>query len=156
MILEKSNTFFDAAQVKLHKVIIHAIEDNITGMRMFEAGETDWMRTVPSPQVDQWLNRPETHITPFLTVYYYRFNVTKPPFNDKRVRMAFNLATDKDAICKYILKAGQVPATHFVPPGIPGYTSPKGRDWDKAKGAYAYNPEKARALLQESGYKVRK
>ena len=69
--------------------------------------------------------------------------------------MAFNLATDKDKICRYILKAGQVPATHFVPPGIPGYTSPKGRDWDAKKGAYAYDPVKARALLKEAGYKVR-
>lgn len=156
IVMIKSPGYYDAAAVRLTKIIAFALEDNITGMRMFETGETDWMRTVPAPQIDQWINRPETHITPFLTTYYYRFNVTKPPFNDKRVRMAFNLATDKDAICKYILKAGQAPATHFVPPGMPGYTSPKGRDWSVEKGAYAYDPEKARALLQEAGYKVRK
>lgn len=156
IVLVKNEKYFGRDNVKLQKVVISAIEDNVTGMRMFEAGETDWMRTVPAPQIDKWINRPETHITPFLTVYYYRFNVTKPPFDDKRVRMAFNLATDKEAIVKYILKAGQVPATHFVPPGIPGYTSPKGRDWDAAKKKYVFNPDKARELLVQAGYQVRK
>lgn len=156
IILAKNEKYYDADKIRLQKIIINAIEDNITSMRMFEAGETDWVRTIPIPQADQWKNRPETHIDPFLSVYYYRFNVKKPPFHDKRVRMAFNLATDKETICRSVTKLGETPATHFVPPGIPGYTSPKGRDWDTAKKKYVFNPDKARELLVQAGYQVRK
>jgi oligopeptide transport system substrate-binding protein len=119
----------------------------MTSIRMFETDETEWVRTIPVQVIDKWLGKPEVHITPFLTTYYYRFNVTKPPFDDKRVRMAFNLAVDKQAICDKILKQGQIPATTFVPPGTRGYTPPAGP---------GYDPEKARKLLQEAGYKVKK
>lgn len=139
----RNPNYWDSAKVKLQKIVANATDNNESGMRMFKAGETDWVRTVPVPMVSQWNSKPETHHSPLLSTYYYRFNVTKPPFNDPKVRMAFNLAVDKDAICKKILKAGQLPATTFVPPGMPGYTPPKGQP---------YNPEKAKQLLKEAGY----
>ena len=45
-------------------------------------------------------NHPEViHFrTILLGTYFYRFNLEEPPFDDVRVRLAFNLATDRQAI----------------------------------------------------------
>ncbi len=145
IVMEKWDAYRDAPDVKLKKIIAFSIEDNVTALNMFKADETDWIRTIPLSHTDEVRTWPESHITPFLTTYYYRFNTTHPPLDDPRVRQALNLAVDKAAICKYVLKAGQKPATTFVPPGIPGYKPPKGAE---------YNPEKARELLREAGFAV--
>jgi len=143
--LVKNPNYFDADKVKLQKITIFTVEDNITSIHMFEAGQTDWMNTIPVMYVDKAKKWPEAHITPYLGSYFYRFNVTKPPLDDKRVRMALNLAVNKDEICKYVTKAGQTPATTLVPQIMPNYPQIKGQ---------AYDPERARALLREAGYQV--
>ena len=79
-----------------------------------------------------------------MVVYYYRFNCARPPFDDPRVREAFALAVDREAIVRDVLRLGQIPAYHVVPPGLPGYASP-------ASGL-RFDPERARALLAEAGY----
>jgi peptide/nickel transport system substrate-binding protein len=66
----------------------------------------------------------------------------EPPLNDKRVRMALNLAVDRDAIRGSILSKGVIPATHIIVPGIFGY-NPDLRVWP-------YDPKKARQLLDEA------
>jgi len=86
----------------------------------------------------EYVNQPE------LCTYYYGFTNNKPPFDDVRVRKAFIMAVDKQALVDNVLKGGQIPADHFAPPGIFGAPEP---------GAFAdempFDPEKARALLQE-------
>lgn len=85
---------------------------------------------------------------PAISVQYYGFLSLSPIFKDKRVRQAFSYAVDRERIVKYVLN-GQAfdKAVHgIVPPGIPGY------DISDIKG-YDYNPEKARALLAEAGFK---
>lgn len=50
---------------------------------------------------------------------------------------------DKRRIVEKITRAGELPASSFVPPGIEGYASPEG---------LPYDPEEARRLLAEAGY----
>lgn len=145
IVVVKNPQYWAADGVKLQKAVINAIEKDITSVNMFETGETDWVRVIPLAFAGKYLHDPTAHITPLLGTYYYRFNVTKAPFDDKRVRMAFNLAVDKQAICKEVTKLGETPATTYVPPGILGYTPPVGQ---------GYNPERARQLLREAGYSV--
>jgi oligopeptide transport system substrate-binding protein len=143
MILVKNPNYYDAANVKLKKIMVYTVEDLITQLNMFEAGESDWVNTIPLTHVDKYKNRPEGHFTPFLATYYYRFNVTHPPLDDVRVRNALNLSVNKQELCDYVMKSGQKPATTFVPPGIPGYNSPNGP---------GYDPDKARTLLKQAGF----
>ncbi len=146
MVMVKNPAYYDAANVKLSKAIAFALDDNITGVQMFEAGQTDWVRTIPVTLVDKFKGKSVAHIDPFLSTYYYRLNVTKPPLDDVRVRKALNLAINKKAICEFVTRNGQTPATTFVPPGIKGYTPPKGP---------GYDPDEARKLLREAGYAVK-
>src|SRR5439155_10567415 len=82
-------------------------------------------------------------IEPFETVYFYRINVTKPPLTDKRIRRALAMVIDREAIIKAILRAGQLPATTFVPP-IPGYIP--------ASNKIVEDISAAKKLLAEAGY----
>ena len=147
MIMVKNPGYYDADKVKLQKITISTIEDTITSVHMFEANQTDWVNTIPPTYIDKVKKEkwPEAYFTPYLGSYFYRFNVRKPPFNDKRVRMALNLAVNKEEICKYVTKAGEKPAMTLVPLAMPNYPQVKGQE---------YNPERARQLLREAGYAV--
>ncbi|HOX28738.1 MAG TPA: ABC transporter substrate-binding protein [bacterium] len=141
----KNPRYYDADKVRLTKLIAYPIEVETTNLQMFESGEIDWMNTIPPSHMDKVKKWEEAHFTPFLSTYYYRFNVTKPPLNDPRVRKALDLAVNKKEICEYVTKAGQKPATTFVPPILKNYKSPEGLE---------YNPDLARKLLREAGYAV--
>jgi len=80
-------------------------------------------------------------INPYLGTYYFTFNVTKPPFNDVRVRKALTLAIDREAIVKNITMAGELPATAYVPPGVPD--AEPNSDFREVGGELfkAYDPE---------------
>ena len=78
-----------------------------------------------------------------LNIAYWAFNTQKPPFDKKQVRQAMNMAIDKQAIIRDVfLGAGQV-AKNLIPPTLWSYN-------DAVKD-YAYDPEKAKALLKEAG-----
>ena len=98
---------------------------------------------IPAELLDVLLQRPDFHSFTYLGTYFVRFNVTRKPFDDPRVRQALALAVDKERIVKKITRGGELPASHLVPDGTANYTSPEG---------LGYDPERARKLLAEAGY----
>jgi oligopeptide transport system substrate-binding protein len=124
IVMEKNPRFFDAANVKIDRVVFFPTEDRATILRQFRAGEVDFATDFPTDQID-WLRQNmarETRIVPFLGIYYFPINTQKKPFDDVRVREALSLAIDRSVITDRILRAGEVPATSFVPPGLANYT----------------------------------
>jgi ABC-type oligopeptide transport system substrate-binding subunit/class 3 adenylate cyclase len=85
------------------------------------------------------------HISfPSLETDYIGFNVSQPPFDDRRVRQAFVLATDRETLAAVIKRGYAFPAGGgFIPPGMPGHSPGIG---------LPYDPEQARQLLTEAGY----
>jgi peptide/nickel transport system substrate-binding protein len=102
------------------------------------SGKTEEVRTNPLYQRYQLLRRPT------LGLLYIGFNTQAKPFDDKRVRQAFNYAVDKEAIVREITRMGSLPANGVLPPGMPGH--------DPDLQGYSYNPAKAKQLLAEAGY----
>src|SRR5882757_6849862 len=85
--------------------------------------------------MNDFMDPPQTPID------YYRFNTTKGPTKDVRVRKALNMALDKQAMANW---RHVKPLTAFVPSGIfPGYPQPEGDP---------FNPEQAKRLLVAAGY----
>jgi tetratricopeptide (TPR) repeat protein len=76
------------------------------------------------------------------------FDVTKAPFNDRRIRQAFSLAVNRATVAKVVGSYGVSDpraATTFTPPEV------LGRDLYRQVGL-VYDPGLARELLAEAGY----
>lgn len=73
---------------------------------------------------------------------YVEMNITRPPFDNLKVRQAVNMAINKQRIVRLINNRA-TPATQILPPAMPAYNPDN-------KG-YAYNPEAAKKLLAEAG-----
>ncbi|MBN1218988.1 MAG: hypothetical protein JXM69_08670 [Anaerolineae bacterium] len=81
---------------------------------------------------------------PALATHYIGFDITRPPFNDVRVRRALAMAVDRETLADVIMGGYVFPATGgFIPPGMPGYSPEIG---------LSYQPDLARQLLAEAGY----
>jgi oligopeptide transport system substrate-binding protein len=76
---------------------------------------------------------------------YVCFRCDKPPFQDVRVRQAFVYALDRHAlVIEGFQGMRQAASGGFVPSGMPGHSPGVG---------LKYDPQKARRLLAEAGYK---
>jgi peptide/nickel transport system substrate-binding protein len=73
-------------------------------------------------------------------------NASRPPFDDARVRRAFNLAIDRDELVEAVYFGSAVPGGPLSP-GLTDWALPIGE-----YGCYAPDPAAARALLAEAGY----
>ena len=81
---------------------------------------------------------------PQFDVDYFGLNTTEPPFDDIKVRQAFNYAIDRQTLATTLLQDLVVPAAGILPPGFPGY--------NPDLVGYNYDPDKASQLIQESKY----
>lgn len=134
--------YWDRAQVRLAKLTFLPIDDAETAYKRFQEGGVHWLPSVPVSKIDEVRRLPEYYAVPYLGTYFYRFNCSKPPFDDARVRQAFSLAVDRRVITDHVLRAGQVPATWFCP-DVAGYRHVPG---------LAHDPARAQRLLAEAGY----
>ncbi|MFL5696623.1 MAG: ABC transporter substrate-binding protein [Ktedonobacteraceae bacterium] len=99
-------------------------------------------------------HRSDFHKIPQLWINYYTMNYNQKPFDNTKIRQAFELAVNKDLIAKSVWKNSLTPTNHIVPQGQYGYnpnlTGPAG-----VQGT-AGDPTKARQLFQqglsEEGY----
>jgi oligopeptide transport system substrate-binding protein len=71
-------------------------------------------------------------------------------FKDKRVRQALSLAIDREFMTSKLLRAGQVPAYAFVPPGVSNYVTVPGLPF--AATPYPERVAQAKRLLAQAGY----
>lgn len=144
--LRRNPRYWNAPHVPLEAIDILPVGSPATALNLYLTGAADliWDKgLIPTYLLDDLRQRPDCHTFGYLGSYFYRFNVTRPPFDNPLVRRALTLAVDRERIVQRITKGGELPATHFVPPGIPGYQSPAG---------LGHDPERARALLAEAGF----
>jgi len=143
--VEKNPHYWDADTVKLNEIVFYPVENYSTEERMFRAGQIHKTEDIPLDKVPYYREQePEKFINnPYLGTYYYQFNVTRPPFDDVRVRRAFALAIDRETIARDIMHGVVDPGYTLVPPGVAGYEPPV---------LIEFNPEEAKRLLAEAGY----
>ncbi len=145
--LRRNPGYWDRAAVHLETVDALPINQANVALNFFSSGLADLIMDkglVPPHLVGELRRKAYFHSAPFLGDLFLRFNCTRPPFNDSRVRQALALVIDKRLITEKITKAGEVPADGFVPPGTAGYRPP---------GTFlGYNPARARTLLAAAGY----
>ncbi|MED5382259.1 MAG: peptide ABC transporter substrate-binding protein [Verrucomicrobiota bacterium] len=144
--LRKNERYWDAANTRNEVVDLLPVEAPATAINLYEAGQADviWDKSlVPTELLDALSPRPDFHRFDYLGTYFVRFNTTKKPLEDPRVRKAMALAIDKARLVAKYTTGGERLAGHFVPPGTGDYTPPSGP---------AHDPALAKRLLAEAGY----
>jgi oligopeptide transport system substrate-binding protein len=145
--LAKNPRYWNAAAVALNSVDVIPAPRPHTAFNFYATGLADLMMDkglAPTPLLGELKKRPDFHAAPFLGNYFLRFNVTRKPFDDPRVRRAFCLVVDKASLVERITRGGERPATSFVPPGTgAGYEPPPSPERNVAE---------ARRLLAEAGF----
>jgi oligopeptide transport system substrate-binding protein len=117
-------------------------------VRLYETGDVD-VAGVSIYNADRFLDPAEPLHDELvsgvgLCTSYITFDTTQPPFDDINVRKAFSMAFDRELYIDVVLRGKALPAVGPYPPGLPGFS------YD-LKGL-EYDPEEARALLQQSKY----
>jgi oligopeptide transport system substrate-binding protein len=117
-------------------------------IRMYESGDIDLVYIS-----EDLIERAEDPLDPLygnvqpitgLCTSYVVYDVTRPPFNDFKVREAFTKAIDKVRINEILAEGKGVIAKGLYPPGLPGYNS--------EVQPIPFNPDEARASLENSSF----
>jgi oligopeptide transport system substrate-binding protein len=143
--LVRSETYWGKHEVRLATVDMLAIEAETPSLNLYLTGGIDWLpKNYPRDLNPILKHRSDFKATPANVVYFYRFNTTHKPLDDRRVRQAISMAFNRETIVNVVLGVGERAAYTFVPPVLPDYTSPP--------TALRHDVAKARALLAEAGY----
>jgi oligopeptide transport system substrate-binding protein len=136
----------------IDRVRHHITPEDSVELSRYRAGELDLTFSVPSEAFEQMKKeRPnELRVSPYLAVYYYGFNLNRPPFNGKpKLRQALSMAIDREILTEVITGRGEAPAYGWVPPGTNNYTP---RQFLYANLSTEERHKKARELYREAGF----
>ncbi len=148
VVLQANPTHWRGAP-ELSTVVFRMMPEPSTRIASLLSGEIQIAQAIPPDLVERLTAAADVIVmtAPGTRSYEIEFDVTKPPFDDVRVRQAINYAIDWDSILTNLYQGyGTRLATAFLPSGF-GY--------DASLDAYPYDPEKARELLKEAGYDVK-
>ncbi|MEU0947512.1 ABC transporter substrate-binding protein [Streptomyces canus] len=130
---------------KAQTITVKAYQSNATAFTSFRAGAVD-IATVNGSDLSaasrSYKNQLVTAGTP--AVVYLGFPLWDERFKDRRVREAFSLAIDREAIAKALLHGFAKPADGVIPEVLEG-----GGHADCAQ--CTYDPARAKKLLQQAG-----
>ena len=153
-VYSKNPTYFNKDKIYLDKIIYYVIPDTATQLAAFRAQRAD-LWAFPKDQIDilkSAIPGLQTEALIARNVNSLGFAVDKPPFNDIRVRRAFSLALDRQAIIQFAL-AGDGIVQGPIPRGYLTAFGLKTDDASRLGTWWKYDPAQAKKLLEEAGYK---
>jgi len=145
IVLERFDDYFEGAP-KIKNLVFDVIPEASSRIAALQAGEVHRITGV-SPDLVPLLEKDPNIVVKTsegTRVTMIEMNVTKPPFDDVRVRRAMNHAINMDLIVNTILGGY---ATRTNGPMLDSFFAA-----NKDLKPYEYNPEKAKQLLAEAGY----
>ncbi len=150
--LSRNEYYWNNAGTAIDEVQHHVITQEMTELNRYRAGEIHITGSVPPDSFEQVRAEyaDELHIAPYLGVYYYGFNLTRPPFKDNpALREALSLAIDRDVLVTSITGRGEAAAYSWVPPGVDNYEP---RRFVYADQSQDERNAHAKLLLREAGF----
>ncbi len=148
VVLARNPEYHGRFRGNLQEVKLFSLAEPSVRLERYEAGGLDVLgiaffspaeqETVRQRHADEYVQGPNAG------AYYVAFDAGRPPFDDRRVRRALVMATDRETLADVVMRGYVSPATGgFVPPGMPGHSPGIG---------LPYDPDGARQLLAEAGY----
>ena len=157
-VVEKNPTWWDTPTHNLDRVEFHVISSTATRVAALLSGEMDMIYDVPPQDMARIGKAPGLKLIqhPELRTIYLGLDMVrdelptsdvkgKNPFKDQRVREAFALAIDEDAIVKRVMGGLGHATWELWGPGVNGYNA-------ALDVRPAPDPVKAKQLLADAGY----
>jgi len=157
-VLEKNPGWWDKPEHNLDRVEFDVIGSAPTRVAALLSGEVDMIYSVPTQDIDKIAHAPGIKLIqgPELRTIYLGMDQArdelqfssvkgKNPFKDLRVRQAFALAIDENAIAQRVMRGNARPTWLMWGPGVNGFNP-------AMNTRPAVDLAKAKALLAEAGY----
>jgi peptide/nickel transport system substrate-binding protein len=132
-------------KTSLDRISYRVAPESAVRIAMLEKGEVDFAEAISPDLVDQIKNHPKLELlqVPGGSNHVFMANQRKP-FDDIRVRMAMNLAVNKDEINEQLYRGMGIVANAPMAPMF--------ADYDSTLKPFPYDPQKAKELLAAAGY----
>jgi len=143
VLLRRNPNFWDRRYPYLDTVELQVLPDDNGRMLKFQAGELDIATNVPFNQIRGMSEDPAVGVQadPIMRVDVIVMNHARPPFDDKNVRRAINMAIDREAIVKSVLFGNGTVANSVLPRML---------YWSANLATHPYDPAQAKELLAQS------
>jgi oligopeptide transport system substrate-binding protein len=150
--LRRNEHYWNSAGTAIDAVNYHVMVQDSSELNRYRAGELHTTSTVPPDSFAQVREEygEQLHVAPYLGVYYYGYNLTKPPFKDNAaLRQALSMAVDREQLALKVTGRGEAPAYSWVPQGVNNYEPPLSSFAALSKEE---REQVARRLYREAGY----
>jgi oligopeptide transport system substrate-binding protein len=149
--LNKNPYYWDEKQVRVTQVNYYPITDVNDATDQYLAGNLDFTDLVSSSDKNRLQRTLGSQVVfaPYFGTAMFGYNLAKPPFaGNPKLRLALNIALDRDILVKYVQRDIGIPAYNIMPP-LDGY-DPAVPDWAQLSPDARH--ALARKLYQEAGY----
>lgn len=148
VVLARNEDYY-GAKAHLDKLVFKILPDPNTQVAQVLSGELSVIGLDNKAAVDRVKGASHLKVEPRALVQYYWLclNANDPLFQDVRVRQALLYAIDRKAIIKTVDKDFATIANSPISPALKAYYDPS------LESKYPYDPEKAKQLLAEAGWK---
>lgn len=126
--LQRNPNYWAKGEPYLDRIVYRPFVDDNARVANLKSGDVDIINRVPAPQIKSLAAEAAKPDARFKLLVHGAFewdgiylNVTKPPFDNKALRQAFNATIDRNAIANVVLQGAVFPAYSFFPNGTPAY-----------------------------------
>ena len=148
--LQRNPDYWGKGLPYVDRIVFREITDDNARVANLKSGDVDIINIVPASQVKALAKETAQPGARFHLVEAgamawtsIPLNTTRPPFDNKSLRQAFNATIDREAIANVVLQGAVYPAYSFFPNGTPAY--------DAAWRLPPRNLALAREKLREAG-----
>lgn len=159
-VLEPFEAWWGEADHNITRAELTPIQNPATALAALLSGDVDFINPVPIQDVARLNENPDVNVIQGIearvimlgfpheaeTLKYSSETSDANPFSDVRVRQAMAHAINVPAILQTIMRGNAEPVSQLVSPAMQGFVS-------ELEARPEYNPDRARSLLAEAGYK---
>lgn len=152
----EANKDYFGGTPQIDEIVYVVFANTDTLMQALTTGEVDAITTIANNQIGMLENDPDIEVVKALGRNFTELGFNcwnddgskgNPLVLDSKVRLACDHAIDKEKIVKIALNGLGTPGTSIIPPSVGDW------HWEPGKETHAYDPEKAKSILEEAGYK---